>query len=135
MVVICELESSGVKSTVFSLNKNRQDALLTSEEQRMVIEKMEVSYLVDCPFLPEISRMEPEEFIRRILVEQLNARYIVVGNDFRFGYNRAGDSELLKKMRYYGNKNMVIKTIGKNILNIYYLFLKMKDIFVLMENH
>ena len=40
-----------------------------------------------------------------------------------------------KTVRYYGNKNMVIKTIGKNILNIYYLFLKMKDIFVLMENH
>ena len=108
---IRELESSGVKSTVFSLNKNRQDALLTSEEQRMVIEKMEVSYLVDCPFLPEISRMEPEEFIRRILVEQLNARYIVVGNDFRFGYNRAGDSELLKKMQeFYGFR---VEVLGK----------------------
>lgn len=37
------------------------------------------------------SRQSPDEFIQRLLVDGLAVRYLVVGDDFRFGKNREGD--------------------------------------------
>lgn len=37
-----------------------------------------------------------EDFIRRILIEGLGVRYLVVGDDFRFGHRRQGDFAMLK---------------------------------------
>ncbi|HEX5340472.1 MAG TPA: bifunctional riboflavin kinase/FAD synthetase [Gammaproteobacteria bacterium] len=39
----------------------------------------------------------PERFIERILVQGLGIRYLVVGDDFRFGHERRGDFGLLKQ--------------------------------------
>ena len=39
--------------------------------------------------------MEPEDFIRRILIDKLHAKYVVVGTDYRFGKDRAGDAAML----------------------------------------
>jgi riboflavin kinase/FMN adenylyltransferase len=39
-----------------------------------------------------------EDFVRRILLRDLDARYIVVGNDFRFGNKRRGDIGLLTRI-------------------------------------
>jgi riboflavin kinase/FMN adenylyltransferase len=43
-----------------------------------------------------LSTISPGDFIGRILVEGLGARYLVVGDDFRFGNKRAGDVPLLR---------------------------------------
>jgi riboflavin kinase/FMN adenylyltransferase len=49
--------------------------------------------------------MDPRNFIKEILVEKLDAKVIVVGNDFRFGYQRKGDVALLKEYEsIYGYK-------------------------------
>ena len=39
--------------------------------------------------------MEAEEFVKEVLVNRLHAKYIAVGKDFRFGYRRGGDVNLL----------------------------------------
>lgn len=39
-----------------------------------------------------------EHFVRRILVDCLGTRAVVVGNDFHFGYRRSGDVALLQRM-------------------------------------
>ncbi|HLB57832.1 MAG TPA: bifunctional riboflavin kinase/FAD synthetase [Gammaproteobacteria bacterium] len=41
--------------------------------------------------------LSAEEFIKKILCEQLGVKYIIVGDDFRFGRARKGDVEFLKK--------------------------------------
>lgn len=107
---IRKLESQGMKSTVFSLNKNRKEALLTAKELRWIVEQMDVDYLVDCPFVPEISGMEPVEFIEKVLVGRLNAKYVVIGSDFRFGHNRGGDCTLLENMQErYGYQLKIVE--------------------------
>lgn len=58
-----------------------------------------VRLLADCgvdrflclPFGAELANMLPETFIRRILVDGLRLEYLVVGDDFRFARDRAGD--------------------------------------------
>ncbi|TAN50923.1 MAG: bifunctional riboflavin kinase/FAD synthetase [Methylococcaceae bacterium] len=48
-------------------------------------------------FNRSLADLPPEEFIQRILVEGLNVKYLVVGDDFRFGRGRSGDFALLRR--------------------------------------
>ena len=46
----------------------------------------------------DVSNIAPEEFVTRVLLEELRARAIVVGENFRFGRGRAGDISLLREI-------------------------------------
>lgn len=48
-----------------------------------------------CRFTREFAALSAEDFVRRILVDGLKARYVLVGDDFRFGAKRAGDFDML----------------------------------------
>lgn len=48
--------------------------------------------------LAEIKELGPEEFVADVLVERLDVSHVVVGFDFRFGKNRAGDAGLLRQL-------------------------------------
>ena len=97
---ICEKEKEGLESVVVTIWPNpKNPALLTKGEKKELLKKMGVSWWIDCPFLPEISHMSSEDFVRDILVKRLRAKYIAVGEDFRFGYQRKGDCHLLEQMQ------------------------------------
>ncbi|MDO5346587.1 MAG: bifunctional riboflavin kinase/FAD synthetase [Lachnospiraceae bacterium] len=96
---IKSLETEEIKSVVFALNARTEALILTREEQKDVVEKMGISCLIECPFVPEISGMMPETFVKEILVDRLHAKYITVGSDFRFGYRRQGDAKLLESLQ------------------------------------
>lgn len=67
-----------------------------------LIEKEGIELLLILPFNVELSRLSPEEFARRILVEKLRAVVVHVGSNFRFGYRRAGDVKLLAELGRQG---------------------------------
>jgi len=48
-------------------------------------------------FNARMTRMAPEEFVRRVLVERLSVREVHVGPGFRFGHRRAGDLDALRR--------------------------------------
>jgi riboflavin kinase/FMN adenylyltransferase len=45
-----------------------------------------------------LTSMTAEDFIRRVLVDRLNAREVWVGADFRFGHKRSGDVAMLERV-------------------------------------
>ena len=47
------------------------------------------------PFDARLSSQVPEAFIDNVLVRGLGAKYVLVGDDFRFGAKRAGDYAML----------------------------------------
>ena len=49
-------------------------------------------------FTLEFSRLDPDEFVRAVLVDRLHAARVVVGDDFRFGHKAAGDVTLLAEL-------------------------------------
>jgi riboflavin kinase/FMN adenylyltransferase len=54
-------------------------------------------------FDQELSKKSPEEFVRDVLVGEIGAEAVVVGENFRFGHRAAGDvAELERLMRSYG---------------------------------
>lgn len=103
---VVEAGSQGMQSVVFTFDMfpvtvvtgRIQKTIVTNEERKMNLEGMGVDCLIEYLFTPEISHMAPERFIKEVLVDRLNARLVVVGPDFHFGYRRAGDCELL--LRY-----------------------------------
>lgn len=50
------------------------------------------------PFTLELSRLSPLEFAERVLVQRLSARVVLVGENFRFGRDRAGDLAELERL-------------------------------------
>jgi len=54
-----------------------------------------VDQTVVLPFTASLAAQSPEAFIRTVLVQGLGVRYVLVGDDFRFGAKRAGDYAML----------------------------------------
>jgi riboflavin kinase/FMN adenylyltransferase len=75
--------------------ESTQRVITTNLERKNNLERMGVDYLVEYPFTKETAHMEPEEFVKRILVDQMNAKTIVVGTDCTFGYQGAGNADSL----------------------------------------
>lgn len=80
----------------FDMSKFKQDILLTNEEKAKRLDGR-IAYFIDCPFDETIASMEAEDFIEKVLVQIFRAKYIVVGTDFRFGYQKRGDYQMLRK--------------------------------------
>lgn len=82
-------------SPLFEKLNKKPNFILTNEEKAKRLEGR-VNYFVDCPFDERISNIQAEEFIRDVLVGIFHVKYIVVGTDFRFGYQKRGDFQMLK---------------------------------------
>ncbi|MDD3762728.1 MAG: bifunctional riboflavin kinase/FAD synthetase [Nevskiales bacterium] len=61
------------------------------------LQQLGVDAVVLQRFGREFAAMEARDFVRQALVEQLGARAVVIGDDFRFGARRAGDLALLRE--------------------------------------
>ncbi len=69
--------------------------LNTFEEKARLLEQVGIDHLVQIPFTEEFSQLSPDEYVQHILVDQLGAKFLVIGYDHRFGRNRQGDFEYL----------------------------------------
>lgn len=70
--------------------------ILTPELKQEVLAGLGIDYLVIIHFTKEFSRIEPEAFVQKVLVEKLHVAELVLGENFRFGRGRAGDLESLR---------------------------------------
>ena len=95
---ILSRKTEGLASLIFTFDFGKRPGLMLPEERERMLQRQNIDYLLECPFVPEISHMEPEAFIREILVKRLKVKYMAVGTDFRFGYQRKGDYRLLQQM-------------------------------------
>ena len=68
------------------------------EEKLPLLESLGIEQLVLIPFDITLSKMGPEDFVKNILLDQLQAKSISVGANFKFGYKRTGDIKTIKKI-------------------------------------
>ena len=74
------------------LQENSSIKLLnTMEEKGKLLQKIGVDNLIIHPFDKEFSQLSAEEFVKKVLVEQLQIQKIIIGYDHRFGRNRTAD--------------------------------------------
>ena len=83
---------------------DRAPRLLTTPEERARLMREEgIEQVLILPFTRELAGFSPERFVREIVVERLEARAVLVGDNFRFGHEHAGDTRLLAELgRRYG---------------------------------
>lgn len=73
--------------------------LLTDLQQKLeLLEGTGIDYVLVVHFDEERAKEPAEDFVREVLVGCLNAKDIVVGEDFHFGHRRGGDVALLEEM-------------------------------------
>ncbi len=78
----------------------RRDAaprLTTISSQYFALREHGVSVMLALPFNQRLAQTSAEDFIQKYLIDGLNARYISIGDDFRFGKGRQGDYQMLKQ--------------------------------------
>lgn len=72
--------------------------LNTIEEKTYFLEKHGIQRSFLQEFDVDFRNLTGEEFVKKILVEKLNVKYLIIGHDHTFGKNKSGDFALLKKM-------------------------------------
>lgn len=61
------------------------------------LSEMGVDIMVCLQFNEALASLTAEQFVQQILLDRLNLKHLVIGDDFRFGKKRCGDFEFLKK--------------------------------------
>jgi riboflavin kinase/FMN adenylyltransferase len=69
--------------------------------------------VVEIPFDLELSKKSPEQFVRDVLVGDVGAGVVVVGENFRYGHRAAGDvGDLHRLMREMGGEAVAVEVRG-----------------------
>ncbi len=113
-----ELNSASVVLTFYPhplkvIHPETKINLITTFEKKIeLIEETGVDYLIYITFTPEFANMEPEDFVKNIIVKKLNPLKIIVGHDFGFGANKSGNIALLEKLsKEFGFELAVIEPV------------------------
>jgi len=61
------------------------------------LEKLGLARLLCVSFTHKFANLSAQEFIEELLIKQLGVKFLVIGDDFHFGYQRKGDFKLLQK--------------------------------------
>lgn len=94
-----------LKSLVCSFNCNTKGAkaIFSADELKDSLSLLGIDYLSKLDFLGEIKQLSCEEFAGLFLTQRFAAKYVIVGEDFRFGANQSGDINTLKELgKLYG---------------------------------
>jgi riboflavin kinase / FMN adenylyltransferase len=79
------------------LTPNHPPKLLTTTGVKAsLVEQLGMDEMIVIPFTRELSMVEPEAFTRDVLTGRLGAKYVSVGENFRFGHGAAGDAAFLR---------------------------------------
>ncbi len=70
--------------------------LMNAEARTHRLEKLGVAQLYELPFDATLAGMDPDTFVREVLVEGLGVAHVTVGADFCYGKGRTGNVETMR---------------------------------------
>ena len=104
--------------------------LMEMSDKYKVFERLGVEQVLVIPFDKSFSEINENIFIKEILIEKLSLKYLIVGKDFKFGYKRMGNIELLQKYSELGGYNLLSLDLVKISSNK----ISSRDIRILIKN-
>ncbi len=108
--IISNAEELNCESTVLTFfphprvvlqNGESLKLLNTIEEKKFLLDKLGLTNLIIHPFDNEFAQLSAEDFVKKILIDQLHVHKIIIGYDHRFGKNRSAD---IKDLLLFGQK-------------------------------
>ena len=104
--------------------------LMEMSDKYKVFEKLGVEQVLVIPLDKSFSEINENIFIKEILIEKLSLKYLIVGKDFKFGYKRMGNIELLQKYSELGGYNL----LSLDLVKISSDKISSRDIRILIKN-
>ena len=104
--------------------------LMEMSDKYKVFEKLGIEQVIVIPFDKSFSEINENIFIKEILIEKLSLKYLIVGKDFKFGYKRMGNIELLQKYSELGGYNL----LSLDLVKISSDKISSRDIRILIKN-
>lgn len=104
--------------------------LMEMSDKYKVFEKLGVEQVLVIPFDKSFSEIKENIFIKEILIEKLSLKYLIVGKDFKFGYKRMGNIELLQKYSELGGYSL----LSLDLVKISSDKISSRDIRILIKN-
>tara|TARA_B100000579_G_scaffold320196_1_gene269800 strand:+ start:1245 stop:2153 length:909 start_codon:yes stop_codon:yes gene_type:complete len=101
---------------VMFFNKKVKNHRINNLKQKVsALKKLNLDFLRIIKFNRNFSRLNPEQFIKKIIYKNLGSKFIFVSKNFRFGYKREGSIKTLKKYeKYFSYKTTIAKPLKKN---------------------
>lgn len=98
-VVKCARRIKGESLVItFWPHPQKEGSLYSLEHRLRLISELGIDTCIVINFNKAFSRICAEDFIKDILIKKINAHYIYVGKNFRFGKDAKGDFRLLDKL-------------------------------------
>ena len=109
---------SPLPSEFFQKQKNNNR--ITRDDIKIdLLKKNKLNFVFVCNFNKKFSNISAEQFIKDTIVKKLNATYVLVGKNFRFGHKRKGSVSFLKKYgKIYNYKVLDLKLSKQNKVKI-----------------
>lgn len=119
-------EKKGLKSIIFTFEPhpfkffNKDIKLISTpkkREEKFLAQK--IDYLISADFNSSLSQLSAESFFKDIIVDKLKAKVVIVGDDYRFGSGKGGDTTLLIELgKKYNVEIIVAEKLQDNKGNI-----------------
>jgi riboflavin kinase / FMN adenylyltransferase len=100
---------------VMFFNKNITNHRINNFNQKIEgLRKLKVNFINVIKFNKKFSNLNPDEFIKKILVNKLKVRFIFISKNFKFGKNREGNINTLKqKENFYSYESIITTPLKK----------------------
>lgn len=107
-------------TTVFSFNPHPKcvvknipfKTIFDKDERKLILEDIGVDVLVEYPFDENTMNMSSQSFVKDVLIDKLNAKYVVIGEDYTFGKNKEGNVNYLKEcLEKYSVEVFILETV------------------------
>lgn len=150
--LINEARIHGLRSVIYTFTKHPENifrkklftALLTTPGKRIqILSETALDAVFFDEFDEEYSRMKPEDFVKKVLLDKLRARLVIAGFNYRFGYMGEGDVGLLRTMGKKYNFRVIIippvkvdnEIVSSTAIREYVKKGEMENVFRLLGRH
>lgn len=93
-----------LKTVIFTFDSISSGFIVSKEEKEKILEDCGIDYLYVQKFDENFKNTSAEDFFSEILVKKFRAKHVVSGDDWHFGKDKRGNTDMLEKM--CGEKNI-----------------------------
>ena len=100
---------------MFFNSKIKNHRINSLKQKKLQLKKFKLDFLIIIKFNKKFSSLTAEQFIVKIINKKTKCRFLYVSKNFKFGYKRQGNIQMLKKYeKIYNFKSIITKPFKKN---------------------
>lgn len=105
-MMVIDAKDSNLTPSVLLFSKHPKEVLLgkspelltSLKDKNEILKNLGVEIVYETDFTESFRKLSPEDFVKNILIDQLNIESVFVGFDYRFGFKASGDTSVLKSL-------------------------------------